>query len=86
MADNQNVSRLIDSLPGLVWTLDAEGRTEFANHRWSEYTGLSPEALMGRGWQQAIHADDIEAFNDSWRAVRQSTNVGHIEVDRKSVV
>ena len=35
------LSRLIDALPGLVWIALPDGRAEFLNGRWCEYTGIS---------------------------------------------
>ena len=56
-------SRVVDALPGLVWTALPDGRIDFLNQRWCEYTGLSvKEALVvdeayGRGWQRAIYPE-----------------------------
>ena len=51
-------SHLIDLLPGLVWTALPDGRANFVNKRWCEYTGLSFEQACGSDWQTAIHPDD----------------------------
>jgi len=34
-------NRVIDALPGLVWTALPDGHIDFLNQRWCEYTGLS---------------------------------------------
>jgi len=34
------LSRVVDALPGLVWTALPDGRIDFFNQRWCEYTGL----------------------------------------------
>jgi PAS domain S-box-containing protein len=51
-------SHLIDLLPGLVWTALPDGRADFVNKRWCEYTGLSLEEARGSHWLTAIHPDD----------------------------
>jgi PAS domain-containing protein len=56
-----DLSRVVDALPGLVWTALPDGDIDFLNQRWSEYTGLSAEAGQGRGWQSAVHPDDLPA-------------------------
>jgi PAS domain-containing protein len=34
-------NRVIDALPGLVWTALPDPHIDFLNQRWCEYTGLS---------------------------------------------
>ena len=59
------LSRVVDALPGLVWTALSDGRIDFFNQRWCEYTGLSVEEALGveeaygRVWQTAIHPEDL---------------------------
>jgi PAS domain S-box-containing protein len=53
------LSRTVDALPGLVWTALPDGRGEFFNNRWREYTGLSMEEASGDGWRKAVHPDDL---------------------------
>lgn len=75
-----DVNGLVDTLPGLVWSADADGRADFVNRRWCEYTGLNLEQLLGHGWQLAIHPDDLAAFHKAWSAIRDSAKDGEIEV------
>jgi PAS domain S-box-containing protein len=75
-----DLAHLVNSLPGLVWAIDDEGHTDYLNSRWSDYTGLPLEALLGQGWQQAIHRDDFDSFRSSWRTLREAGNGGHIEL------
>ena len=35
------LSRVVDALPGFVWTAFPDGQIDFLNRRWCEYTGLS---------------------------------------------
>jgi PAS domain-containing protein len=32
--------RVVDAIPGLVWTALPDGDTDFLSQRWCEYTGL----------------------------------------------
>src|SRR6266850_7394747 len=59
---------VIDTIPGLVWTALPDGSRDFLNQRWLEYTGLSLEEGLGRGWQAAIHPEDRARLVDEWRA------------------
>src|SRR5712672_2857355 len=78
-------SRVVDALPGLVWTALPDGRIDFLNQRWCEYTGLSvKEALVvdeayGRGWQRAIYPEDLPELLERWRSIRASGQQGEME-------
>jgi len=59
---------LIEALPGLSWTALPDGRAEFLNHRWLEYTGMTAAQAAGWGWLEAIHPDDRERLLDYWQS------------------
>jgi len=73
------LSRLIDALPGLVWTALPDGRTEFINRRWCEYTGLSLDQALGDGWHCAIHPEDRARLLERWRSFLDSGQPGEVE-------
>ena len=73
------LSHLIDALPGLVWTALPDGRAEFINQRWSDYTGLSREQASGHGWLCTIHPDDLDRFIERWRSFLESGRPGQVE-------
>ena len=74
------LSRVVDALPGLVWTAFPDGHIDFLNQRWCEYTGLSFEEACGWGWQTAIHPEDLPALVERWRFIMASGEPGEIEV------
>ncbi|MEX3980899.1 PAS domain-containing protein [Paraburkholderia sp. EG287A] len=76
--DNE-LSQTVDALPGLVWTAFPDGRIEFVNRRWCEYTGLSVSQAAGEGWQTAFHPDDQPALLEAWRTVVASGEQGEAE-------
>ncbi|TDG06586.1 PAS domain S-box protein [Paraburkholderia guartelaensis] len=76
--DNE-LSRTVDALPGLVWTAFPDGRIEFVNRRWCEYTGLSVDQAAGEGWHTAFHPDDQPALLEAWRSVVASGEQGEAE-------
>ena len=59
---------LIETIPAMVVCALPDGSVEFANRAWQEYTGCSLQQLRGRGWQTAIHSDDVRGFVDEWNA------------------
>ena len=66
---------LLEAIPEIVWTADGEGRVQYANHRWSEYTGLELCDGVRLGWDQVVHPDDRER---SWRAWENSVATGAV--------
>lgn len=56
-----------DAIPGLVFETDLEVRNLYVNERYVAYTGLPVEALLGDGWRQVMHPDDIEPTLVGWR-------------------
>ena len=60
-ATSASLDVLSDSLPQLLCTATPEGRVDYVNARWPEYTGRSREALLGTGWLESVHPDDAGA-------------------------
>jgi PAS domain-containing protein len=58
-------SAVVDALPGLVWTTQADGRSDFVNRGRRDYTGLDLDKAIDHGWQRAIHPDDLSSFVQS---------------------
>jgi len=61
---------LADELPIFVWMQAADGRIEWLNRAWYEFTGLTPEdATTASGWGLVGHPDDfpavVAAFHDA---------------------
>ena len=73
------LSRVVDALPGLVWTALPDGHIDFLNQRWCEYTGLSVDEAYGRGWQTAIHPEDLPELLERWRSILASGEPGEME-------
>ena len=74
-----DLSSIVDLLPGLVWTALPDGRVDFVNQRWCEYTGLDVAAACGQGWQIAIHPDDLPEVLNHWQSMLASNRPGEME-------
>lgn len=71
--------RVVDSLPGLVWTALPDGRIDFVNRHWCDYTGLGVDDAYGSGWQAAIHPDDLAPLLEHRQRVLGSAAPGGFE-------
>ncbi|MEP6942604.1 MAG: PAS domain S-box protein [Betaproteobacteria bacterium] len=56
---------LFSSFPNLVWRSDAQGRCEYVNQAWLDYTGVPLEDSRGEGWLENVHPDDRELWSDT---------------------
>ena len=73
-ASEERFRLLADALPQIVWAAGPDGRTDYLNERWYEYTGLHPDSCAGQGWWEALHPDDKgpcrEALDEAVRSGR----------------
>jgi PAS domain S-box-containing protein len=68
-ASEERFRTLAESLPQLVWTSALNGRVDYLNRRWLEYTGMSEgEPLDAQRLREVIHPDDLAATVACWGA------------------
>ena len=67
VASEQRFRELAESLPQLVWTCDPAGACDWVGPRWQHWTGQPADTAAGRGWLQAVQADDRAAVDAAWR-------------------
>lgn len=63
---------LADAIPQMAWSTDADGKVDYFNARWWEFTGATPGEHDGDGWTEAVHPDDRDDANDVWRDAVES--------------
>jgi PAS domain S-box-containing protein len=71
--------RVVDALPGLIWTALPDGPIDFVNQRWCEYSHLGVDEAHGGGWQTAIHPVDLPGLLERWRSILVSGEPGEME-------
>jgi formate hydrogenlyase transcriptional activator len=79
MSHGNDARRMLDNLPVLSWRGLPDGSKDFFNHRWHEYTGLSPAQAHGSGWHVTIHPDDVPAVAKKWSEIVSSGEPGEVE-------
>ena len=63
-ASENNFRLIVDSIPGLVLTLDPSGEVETVNRQIHDYTGRTLEHLQD--WQAIVHPDDFAPAMKLW--------------------
>jgi PAS domain S-box-containing protein len=56
----QRFRTMADAAPALIWQGDAEGRAEWFNQRWLDFTGRPLAEELQRPWSDRLHPDDLE--------------------------
>jgi PAS domain S-box-containing protein len=64
--------QLADAIPQIVWMSDSQGRTDFHNERWYEYTGLSSSLSQADDWRSVVHPEDGLRVNAAWEVAAQN--------------
>ncbi|MEO5684889.1 MAG: CheR family methyltransferase [Chitinophagaceae bacterium] len=57
---------LNDAIPQLIWTNDKEGKSNYFNQRWIDYTGLATADSLQIGWQGIVHPDEAGLVIPLW--------------------
>ncbi len=69
LASELRLKELANTIPHLAWMANPDGFIHWYNDRWYDYTGTTPEQMVGKGWY-AVHDPTvlptvIERFNQS---------------------
>ena len=65
--------RIADMSPQIVWTAKPDGRVDYFNERWYEFTGID-KSLGTENWGFILHPDDLENTVKAWEnAVKTGT-------------
>ena len=59
---------LADTIPQLAWMAHADGHVFWYNRRWYDYTGTTPAAMEGWGWQSVHDPRVLPEVLERWRA------------------
>ncbi|QDL93524.1 PAS domain S-box protein [Paroceanicella profunda] len=72
--------QIISSVPGLVWSSDEDGRTEYWSPQYLDYAGVRHEDVLGLGYLDHIHPEDRQLAIDFSAATVTSRRAGEIEI------
>jgi PAS domain S-box-containing protein len=68
----QELRLLVDTIPTLVWTAGSEGDIGYVNKRVLEYLGATLDEIIGNGWVEKVHPDDVAFKTRTWLANLES--------------
>ena len=57
--NEQRFRRMADALPAMIWVSDVSKSCTWFNQCWLDFCGRPMEALIGDGWAQDVHPDDL---------------------------
>ncbi len=66
-AAERHLRDVIDNLPDLAWTTLADGRADFYNRRWYEFTGTHPDDIKTMGVRTVDDPVALDAIRVRWR-------------------
>jgi len=67
---------LADTMPHLVWSADADGKLDYCNQGFLDFTGQS---AVNDEWKKLLHPDDERRTRAVWRRARETAEPYEIE-------
>ena len=58
-SSEQELRLLVEAIPALVWRAAPDGNFEYVNKRMLEYLGAPLGEVIGWGWMDKVHPDDV---------------------------
>jgi PAS domain S-box-containing protein len=70
---------LAEAIPQQVWTARPDGALDYVNRRVLEYFDREMEQILGWGWQDMVHPEDLQMCNERWARSLRTGEVYSIE-------
>lgn len=71
LRSEEDFRTVADLVPDLLWRSDADGRGQWFNRRWLDFTGQTMADAVGQGWLATLHPDDRPVLQQAFKAARQ---------------
>jgi PAS domain S-box-containing protein len=80
LRESEEVLRaLANSIPQLAWMAQADGAIVWFNKRWYEYTGTTPDQVVGWGWQSTHDPEVLPQMLQRWHESIRTGNPFEME-------
>jgi PAS domain S-box-containing protein len=70
----QELHLLVETIPAAVWRAGPDGNIEYVNKRVLEYLGAPLGEIIGWGWMEKVHPDDVAFKVRTWLKNLESGN------------
>jgi PAS domain S-box-containing protein len=64
--------KILEELPGFVWTAKPNGALDFVNQRCCDYFRRSFDQMIEWGWADVVHPDDLAETGERWSLALES--------------
>lgn len=64
--NERRLEHIINAVPGLVWSADADGVITFLSQQYLDFIGQGAPSALAGGWRDAVHPDDARGLLDAW--------------------
>lgn len=64
--DQMQFRFMTDIIPQQLWTATPDGKLNYVNRQTTAYFGRTFEEIIGTGWQEFIHPDDLPLCLETW--------------------
>ena len=70
---------MLEGLPTLAWHADIEGRRDWFNRAWRDFTGRSSEQECNEGWWESVHPEDLTPCREAYSTAIGSRQIYQLE-------
>jgi PAS domain S-box-containing protein len=64
--ESQRIQSILDALPQMAWTTNAEGAVTYLTQAWYFYTGQTIGEALSAGWVSVIFSEDKDRLVNQW--------------------
>jgi len=65
-ASARQLERILNSVPHVIWASGPDGRIDFISEQWARSYGGTTSDMVGEGWIEFVHPDDVEQAVSRW--------------------
>ncbi|MCR5862887.1 ATP-binding protein [Flavobacterium sp. J372] len=82
--NEKDLQLVLETMPHMAFRGDANGKINYYNQKYYEYTGLTFEEAKNDGWRKAIHPDMLDKMARDWQqAIKDGVEYGETFLIRR---
>jgi diguanylate cyclase (GGDEF)-like protein/PAS domain S-box-containing protein len=70
---------MAEAVPEIIWTASPGGEDDYFNQRCFDYTGMTFDQLLGSGWKEIVHPDDVDDCDAKWQTALRTGESYNVE-------